>query len=48
LRFRLAVDESNWPLLAGGHYSKVVVKAGLTVLAKAFFLTGIRGTLKSF
>jgi len=31
LRFRLAVGESNLPLLTGGHYSEVVVKAGLTV-----------------
>jgi hypothetical protein len=31
LRFRLVVDESNQLLLTGGHYSEVVVKAGLTV-----------------
>jgi hypothetical protein len=35
MRFRLVVDESNWPLLTGGRYSQVVVKAGLTVLLKA-------------
>ena len=26
LRLRLVVDESNWPLLTGGHYSQLVVK----------------------
>jgi hypothetical protein len=31
LRFRLAVDGSNWPLLTGGRCSQVVVKSGLTV-----------------
>ncbi len=31
LRFRLAVDGSNWPLLTGGLCSQVVVKSGLTV-----------------
>ncbi len=34
LRFRLAVDDSNWPLLTGGHCSQVVVKSGLTVHQK--------------
>ncbi len=32
LRFRLVVDDSNWPLLTGGRYSQVAVKSGLTVL----------------
>jgi hypothetical protein len=31
LRFRLVVDDSNWPLLTGGRCSHVVVKSGLTV-----------------
>ena len=31
LRFRLAVDNSNWPLLTGGCCSQVVVNSGLTV-----------------
>jgi hypothetical protein len=31
LRFRLVVDDSNWPLLTGGRCSQVVVKSGLTV-----------------
>jgi hypothetical protein len=31
LRIRLAVDDSNWPLLTGGCCSQVVVKSGLTV-----------------
>jgi hypothetical protein len=31
LRFRLAVDDSNWPLLTGGRCSQVVVRSGLTV-----------------
>jgi hypothetical protein len=31
LRFRLVVDDSNWPLLLGGRCSQVVVKSGLTV-----------------
>jgi hypothetical protein len=31
LRFRLAVDDSNWPLLTGGRCSQLVVKSGLTV-----------------
>ncbi len=30
VRFRLVFDESNQPLLTGGHCSEVVVKAGLT------------------
>jgi hypothetical protein len=34
IRFRLVVNDSNWPLLAGGRYSQVVVKTGLTVLSK--------------
>ncbi len=34
MRFRLVVDESNWPLLTGGHCSEVAVKAGLTVYLK--------------
>jgi hypothetical protein len=36
LRFRLAVDDSNWPLLTGGRCSQVVVRSGLTVFD--FFL----------
>ncbi len=32
LRFRLVVNETNWPLLTGGRYSQVVIKSGLTVL----------------
>jgi hypothetical protein len=32
LRFRKAIDGSNWPLLTGGRCSQVVVKSGLTVL----------------
>ncbi len=31
LRFRLVVDDSNWPLWTGGRCSQVVVKSGLTV-----------------
>ncbi len=31
LRFWLAVEDSNWPLLTGGRCSQVVVKSGLTV-----------------
>jgi hypothetical protein len=31
LRFRLAVDDSNWPLLTGGRCSQVVVRSGLIV-----------------
>ncbi len=31
MRFRLAVNEPNWPLFTGGRCSEVVVKAGLTV-----------------
>jgi hypothetical protein len=31
LRLRLFVEESNWRLLTGGHYSEVVVKASLSV-----------------
>ncbi len=38
LRFRLAVDDSNWPLLTGDRCSQVVVKSGLTVLWKVFFI----------
>ncbi len=34
LRFRLAVDDSNWLLLTSGHCSQVVVRSGLTVLKK--------------
>ena len=34
VRYRLVVNESNQPLLAGGHYSEVVVKSGLTVQTK--------------
>jgi len=34
VRFRLNVIESNRPLLTGGHYSELVVKAGLTVIKK--------------
>jgi hypothetical protein len=30
VRFILAVDDKNWPLLTGGRCSEVVVKAGLT------------------
>ena len=33
LRFTLAIDDSNWPLLTGGRCSQVVVKSGLTVLS---------------
>ncbi len=36
LRFWLAVEDSNWPLLTGGRCSQVVVKSGLTVLANQF------------
>ncbi len=32
LRFRLVINEINWPLLTGGRYSKVVIKSGVTVL----------------
>ncbi len=39
LRFRLAVDGSNWPLLTGGRCSQVVVKSGLTVLKTEEILT---------
>jgi hypothetical protein len=31
LRFRLVVDDSNWPLFTGGCCSQVIVKSGLTV-----------------
>jgi hypothetical protein len=31
VRFRLAVDDSNWPLLTGDHCPEVVIKAGLIV-----------------
>ena len=31
VRFRLVIEESNWPLLTGGRCSEVVVKASLTV-----------------
>ncbi len=31
VRFRLVVDDSNWPLLTGGRCLEVAVKAGLTV-----------------
>jgi hypothetical protein len=37
LRFRLVVDDSNWPLLTGGRYSEVVVRTGLTVFDKVIF-----------
>jgi hypothetical protein len=30
------VDESNWPLLTGGRFSELVVKACLTVFSKIF------------
>jgi len=30
-KFRLVVNESNWPLLTGGCCSEVVIKAGLPV-----------------
>jgi hypothetical protein len=32
VRFRLVIDESNWPLQIGGRCSEVVVKVGLTVI----------------
>jgi hypothetical protein len=32
LRFRLVANKTNWPLLTGGRYSKVIVKSGLTVI----------------
>ncbi len=31
LRFRLVVEDSNWPLLTGGRCSQVVIKSGLTL-----------------
>ncbi len=31
LRFKLAVNVSNWPLLTGSRYSQVAVNSGLTV-----------------
>jgi hypothetical protein len=34
--FRLVVDESNQPLLTGGCFSELVVKACLTVSTKIF------------
>ncbi len=34
LRFRLAVDYSNWLLLTGGRCSQMVVNSGLTVIPK--------------
>ncbi len=36
LRFRLVVDDSNWPLLTGGRYSEVVIRTGLTVYHNPF------------
>ncbi len=38
MRFRLVVDDLNWPLLTGGRYSEVVVKTGLTVLKLQIFI----------
>ncbi len=46
LRFRLAVDDSNWPLLTGGRCSQVVVKSGLTVLFKLEFISDFCFPLK--
>jgi hypothetical protein len=37
VRFRLVIDEQNWPLLTGGRCSEVVVKAGLTVHQNKYF-----------
>ncbi len=37
LRFRLVIDETNWPLFTGGYYSQVVVKSGFTLLTFAKF-----------
>jgi hypothetical protein len=46
LRFRLVVDESNQLLLTGGHYSEVVVKAGLTVQYNGLDLPMMKNNLK--
>jgi hypothetical protein len=42
LRFRLAVDDSNRPLLTGGRCSQVVVKSGLTAVAETQYDRSLR------
>jgi hypothetical protein len=44
LIFRLAVDDSNWPLSTGGPCSQVVVKSGLTVLGYKTHPTRVEAT----
>ncbi len=45
MRFRLAVNEPNWPLLTGGRCSEVVVKAGLTVHTFFYYRKMIEHTM---
>jgi hypothetical protein len=45
VRFRLVVDDKNWPLLTGGCCSEVVIKAGLTV--QSFLNIVLLTTLKT-
>jgi hypothetical protein len=41
LKFRLVVDDSNWPLLTGDRYSEVVVKTGLTIIESCLLVQHI-------